>query len=483
MRDLCDSLLRRARLGAALCWLATAGGCAVGPDYHAPDVPVPERYGESTTRLATAVDLARWWTTFQDETLASLIDRAVESNLDLHLAAARVREARAARGGARAEFWPNVDATGAYTRQRASQNAFGTGSFARTDLETDLWQVGFDSTWEIDVFGGVRRSIEAANADLQASIEGHRDVLVTLLGDVAQSYVELREAQRRLAITRANLESQRETLELTRVRFNAGLVGELDVARAQALVAATSSQVPALEQQVRASIHRLSVLLGQPPSALADELGPEGPIPSGVAAVPVGLPSELLRRRPDIRRAERNAAAATARVGVATADLFPRFTLTGSYGWQSEQFDDLLESDSVFWNVGPGVRWNLLDFGRTRSAIEVQNARQEQALVQYEQAVLTALEEVENAIVAYDHEQTRRVSLASAVDSNRRAVELASELYSRGLVDFLNVQEAQRSLLIAEDQLVQSDAQVSTNLVALYKALGGGWDPDAAERD
>jgi NodT family efflux transporter outer membrane factor (OMF) lipoprotein len=465
----------------------------VGPDYQgAPDAPVPAQYGESTTRPAVSVDLTRWWTTFNDPTLDSLVQRAAESNLDLQLAAARLRESRAARGIVRADYFPPIDATGSYTRSRSSLNGFGGGggsqgnvipgfSGGSFDRDFDLYQVGFDSTWEIDVFGGVRRAVEAADAEIQASIEDTRDVLVTLLGDVARNYIELRGAQRQLAITRANLASQQETLDLTRARFNAGLVGELDVARAQALVAATSATIPRIEQREREAVHRLGVLLGREPSALSEELGQEGPIPSGVSAVPVGLPSELLRRRPDIRRAERQLAAATARIGVATSDLFPKFTLTGSIGLQSEQARDLAESDSVFWSVGPGVRWSVFNAGKVRSTIAAEGARQEQALVQYQQTVLNALEEVENAIVAYDREQTRRVSLSVAVDSNRRAVDLANQLYSRGLVDFLNVQESQRSLLIAEDQLAESDAQVSSNLVALYKALGGGWDPDAVD--
>jgi outer membrane protein, multidrug efflux system len=477
------SPIRRLRFSAlSLCSIAIAG-CSVGPDYKQPEMKLPEHYGASTTRPVG--EAVRWWSTFKDPTLDSLVARATDNNLDVRLATARIREARAQRGVEAADWWPTVDAAGSYNHQRTSNssanNDFGSGGGFAPKREFDAFQVGFDSTWEIDVFGGVRRSVEAADADLQASVEDRRDVIVTLLGDVARNYIELRGRQRQLAITRANLVSQQETLDLTRARFNAGLVGELDVARAQALVATTSSQVPALEALVRQSTHRLGVLLGQEPSALAAELGPEGPIPFGLGAIPVGLPSELLRRRADIRRAERQLAAQTARIGVATADLFPRFTLTGSLGWQSERFKDLGSDNSLFWNIGPGARWNIFDAGRIRSNIRVQDARQEQALVQYQQAVLTSLEDVENALVNYDREQSRRVALAAAVDSNRRAVELANQLYSRGLVDFLNVQESQRSLLAAEDQLAQSDTAVSSNLVAVYKALGGGWD--AVEED
>ncbi len=503
-------------------------GCTVGPDYHRPSATVPEHYGptastQPTTRVSTGpAELSRWWTTFKDPTLERLVERAADANLDLQLAMARVREARAALSGAAAAFYPTLNANGNYNRTRVSKNGFstsvggssatgtgtgtstgggtgtntgggtstgttggaGTGSNAVVTggngrSEFDLFQTGFDSTWEIDVFGGVRRAVEAADADVQSQVENQRDVFVTLLGDVARYYIQLRGYQRQLAITRDNLNSQTETLKLTETRFKAGLVTEVDVARASALVQTTESQLPALEMQVATAVHRLSVLLGREPSALADELGQEGLIPVGVGVVPIGLPSDLLRRRADIRRAERQLAAANARIGVATADLFPKFSLTGSLGLQSAKFTNLPNSGSTFYSIGPGFNWNLFDAGKIRSNIRVQNALTEEAIVQYQQTVLNSLEEVENAIVAYDREQTRRQSLAAAVGSNKRAVDLSNELYSRGLIDFLSVQESLRSLLEAEDQLVQSDTAVSSNLVALYKALGGGWDETA----
>jgi NodT family efflux transporter outer membrane factor (OMF) lipoprotein len=281
-----------------------------------------------------------------------------------------------------------------------------------------------------------------------------------------------------LAITLANLRSQQETLELTRARFNAGVVGELDVARARALVETTAAQVPLIQQNVKESIHRLAVLLGLPPAELLNELGEAAPIPTGVTELPVGLPSELLRRRPDIRRAERELAAQVALIGVATADLFPRFSLTGQFGLQSEEFSSLGNSESIFFSWGPAVRWNIFSAGRIRSNIAVQDARAEQQLVLYEQTVLNSLEEVENSLVSFQREQERRVFLSNAVDANRRAVTLANDLYVRGLTDFLAVQEAKRNLLQAEDQLALSEERVSSNLVALYKALGGGWDAE-----
>jgi NodT family efflux transporter outer membrane factor (OMF) lipoprotein len=467
------------RLPSLVLGAVAMAGCTVGPDYQPPAPVIPEVYGATTQPVAEApVELRQWWTTFDDPILDSLIERATAENLSLRLAAARVREARAVRGIARAGYYPTVDATGTYRRSRDSQNAFDQGNFGSPEAERELWEAGFDASWELDVFGGVRRDVQAATAEVQAAIEDQRDVYVTLLGDVARNYIELRGRQRRLAITLANLRSQQETLELTRARFNAGVVGELDVARARALVETTAAQVPLIQQNVKESIHRLAVLLGLPPAELLNELGEAAPIPTGVTELPVGLPSELLRRRPDIRRAERELAAQVALIGVATADLFPRFSLTGQFGLQSEEFSSLGNSESIFFSWGPAVRWNIFSAGRIRSNIAVQDARAEQQLVLYEQTVLNSLEEVENSLVSFQREQERRVFLSNAVDANRRAVTLANDLYVRGLTDFLAVQEAQRNLLQAEDQLALSEERVSSNLVALYKALGGGWDAE-----
>ncbi len=328
------------------------------------------------------------------------------------------------------------------------------------------------------MFGRVRRSVEAAEADIGAANEGRRDALVTLLSEVARNYIELRGFQRRLKIAAANVKVQQETLDLTKARFQAQLISELDVTRSDAQVATTAAQIPALETQRNQAAHRLAVLLGQHPGALLSELLPaeESAIPAGPPDLPPVLPSELLRRRPDVRRAERELAAATARAGVATADLFPRFSLTGSLGLQSEEFRDLGDYGSRFFSIGPSVSWPIFDAGRIRSNIHVQNARREQAVVRYEQSVLTALEDAENALIAYGREQQRRQSLRRAVDANRRSVEMATQLYDRGLRDFLNVLDAQRELFASEDALAQSERTISTNLVALYKAMGGGWD-------
>jgi NodT family efflux transporter outer membrane factor (OMF) lipoprotein len=453
-----------------------AGGCTVGPNYQEPQVQVPERYGQPPTTHPAAAMPAAWWTTFNDPTLNRLIDEAWQSNLDLRTAEARVREARAARGIVTADYWPDIDAVGGYSRSRSSKTIGNLGSFAAG--EQDLWQAGFDAAWEIDVFGGVRRGVQAADADIQAAVADRNDVLLTLLGEVARNYVELRGFQRQVAIAESNVKSQQETLELTRVRLNAGLGTDLAVAQTEAQVAATQSQIPAYQTLTQQSIHRLSVLTGKPPAALVAALDPIQPVPAPPPEIPAGLPSELLRRRPDIRRAERQLAAATARVGVATADLFPRFTLTGSLGVEAEKFKDLGDSDSLFWSIGPGVRFPIFNRGRLKSAVAVENARTDQVLAQYEQTVLRSLEEVENALVAYRKEFIRRESLARAVSSSQRSVQLSQQLYQRGLTDFLNVLDAQRALYLQQDLLVQSESNVSANAVALFKALGGGWEVD-----
>lgn len=473
---------------AVTCGLA---GCNVGPLYQRPVVSLPESWSEQPESgvVAQTTDVVQWWSTFGDPILNSLIERAVIANLDLRIATARVREARALRSVTAADFWPSIDVAGSYFRSRRSENlatGASTGAGGQTSSsarEGDLFQANFDANWEIDLFGRVRHAVEAAEADIAAAEESRRDVLVTLLAELARNYVELRGFQRQLAVARSNIQTQQESVELTSARYQAGLISALDVTEAEAQLATTQSQLPTLESAGRQAIHRLGVLIGRPPETLLTELEPERAIPAAPLTVVVGLPSDLLRRRPDIRRAEREIAAATARVGVATADLFPRVSLTSNIlGLQSMDIADLALASSRFWFVGPTVRWPLFDAGRIRATIEVQNAREAQTLAQYEQIVLLALEDVENALVAYAREQIRRASLAAAVDANRRAVELAQERYTKGLTDFLNVLDAQRSLYVSEDQLVQSDETVVANLIALYKAMGGGWEvaPEAA---
>lgn len=452
--------------------LAALAGCMVGPNFHPPQPNVPAAWvGPTPGAPATAADqaLAQWWTAFQDPVLVSLVERAASSNLGLKQAESRVRQARAARGVAAGGLGPALDASASLRR---SQSPGGGG---QTAPATNLYQAGFDAAWEIDIFGGVRRGVEAADADLLGSVEARRDVLVSLAAEIALNYVDLRSFQQRIEIAQRNLKVQQHTADLTRRRFEGGFVSRLDVAIADAQVATTAAQIPVLEGSARQTIYSLSVLVGREPGALVEELAASAVIPAAPPSVPVGVPSDLLRRRPDIREAEVNIHAATARIGVATADLFPKVSLSGSVGFQAGQIDSWFNGGSRFWGLGPSVTWRVFDTGRILSNVEVQKALEEQSVLAYRQTVLVALQEVENALIASTKEEEHRQSLTQAVAANRKAVDLATQLYVEGQTDFLNVLDAQRSLYASEDALAQSNATASTDLIALYKALGGGW--------
>lgn len=468
-----------------VCFLVA--GCSVGPDYRRPETAAPAVWQEAQQNGidTQASQLAEWWKEFKDPMLDGLVERAVKNNLDLRIAEARVREERASLAATSAGLWPTLDVSGSYSRNRASQNAVGSPTqgavvapIGGRQLEQNFFKTGFDSRWEIDVFGGTRRQIEAGEAILQASIEERRGVLVTLLGDVARNYIDLRGLQRRLAVAQENLRAQQDTLGLTKVRFDAGLASDFEVAQSEGEVNTTAAQIPALQSALKQAAYRLDVLLGTQPGTSWDELAKTAPIPALPPEAHVGLPADLLRRRPDIRSAERQLAAATAQVGAATADLYPRFSLLGNIGLQSVSASDWFSAQSRFWSIGPTISWPVFDAGRIRATIEIRNAQQEQALGQYEKSILTAFEDVENALVNYGNEQARYRSLLEAAAANRRAVQMANDLYIQGLVPFLNVLDAQRTLYATESDLAQSEANMASNLVALYKALGGGWETD-----
>ena len=469
-------------------------GCAVGPDYKQPEMKTPQLYSEigsatqPTSRSAaggsTRPDYQRWWETLNDPTLNRLIDRAVQGNPDLLAAEARIREARANRGIYVSGLFPDIGAQGGYTHTRTSLNSPELAGFSAQSggqtlpnslVESDMWQAGFDMTWEIDLFGGNRRAIESANYSVQAAVWDQRDVLVSMLAEVAVNYIELRGSQRELQLARDNLQSQQQTLELTRRKAEGGLVPYLDVAQQEAQVATTASVVPTREAQIRQTIHHLGILLGQDPGSLSEELSAVEPIPVGPPSVPPGLPGELLRRRPDVRRAERQLAAATAQIGVATADLFPQFSITGALGVGSQSLKNLFDYTSRMYDIAPGVTWDIFNAGKVTSNIHVQNERQAEALQTYRKAILQSLGDVDDALVAYNREQVRLQSLREAVAANQKAVDLSTELFEKGSADFLSVLDAQRSLFGAQDSMAQSEQQVSADLVALYKALGGGW--------
>jgi NodT family efflux transporter outer membrane factor (OMF) lipoprotein len=424
------------------------------------------------------VTLARWWLVFKDSQLDRLIGEAGKANHDLRLAEARVREARALAGVVGSRLLPQASVGGEYSRERLSGNSpqgrVIQGAGGR--LEGNLFSLSADMNWEIDVFGGTRRAVEAAEADVEAAEESSRLALVIVLAEVGFNYLELRGLQKELALARDHVRLEEDTLALARNRAQAGLASELDPARAEAEVEAIRSRVPILERRIEQVLDRLAVLLGKQPGELGGELRPGAPMPAAVPGIPVGLPSDLLRRRPDIRRAERELAAQTARVGEATADLFPKFFLTGAGGFQSLRVTDFLDAGSRFWSLGPSLSWPIFAGGRIRKNIEVQNARQEQAAIRYEQTVLVSLEEVENALISFGKEQEYYRSLLSAEKASRRAFDLADQQYRGGLVDFIVVLDAERRLLGAQDDLARSERALGQYLVLLYKALGGGWD-------
>jgi outer membrane protein, multidrug efflux system len=442
---------------------------------------LPAQFHSQAAGASADPAVEQWWSTFHDPQLDSLIGRAVRANLDLKMAASRLLEARAARGVARAGLLPSVETSESPQRVRGglTQGIFrpnaGSQSSLLAPFETNIFQQGFDASWEIDFFGGKRHALEAATADVAATEEARRDTLVSLLAEVARNYGELRGTERRLEIAGSNIKLQTDTLELTKVRAEAGLGTELDVERQASQLAATQAMVPALESARRMSIHRLSVLLAEEPGALAGELTESKPLPATPPVVPVGLSSDLLKRRPDVRRADAEVAAASARVGVARSDFFPKITLTGSAGRQGTSFSGLTLGAGNFFAVGPAIKLPIFTGGRLRANMEVQKQRLSQAQLAYQNTVLRSLEETENALTAYGREQERRERLQAAAQASREATQLANELYTRGLADFLTVLDAQRQQLAIEDDLVQSDTAVVTNLVALYKALGGGW--------
>jgi NodT family efflux transporter outer membrane factor (OMF) lipoprotein len=473
-----QSAFMRLTLGTML--LFEFYGCVtVGPDYVRPNNDVPAKWNSKQEASGPAKNLdvamlSRWWTTLNDPELTSLIERAVQGNTDLCEAEARVREARARRGASAADQFPSVEATASASKIRSS-SAVGGGSIQ------NQYSAGFDASWELDIFGGKRRSVEAAQADLEASEADRSGVLVSLTAEVALNYIDFRSYQARLAAAQSNLDAQEETFQITQWRLQAGLVTERDVEQAKSNLEQTRAQIPALRTNLEAAKNRLAVLLGKHPGTLHKELAEQKSIPVASIEIAVGVPADALRNRPDVRQRERKLAAQTAQIGVATADLYPKLSLTGSIGVEALTAKGLTSSDNRTWGVSLPLTWNIFDAGRIRQNIKVQNALQEQALIQYEASILSALEEVENALVAFAQEQSRREALSEADKASQNAVELAKTQYESGLVDFQVVLDAERSRLAVQDSLVQSEAAVTSNLIRLYKALGGGWAPMTPE--
>ncbi len=467
-----------AALNACLGALVFLPGCKLGPDFVRPAPPFLEAFYHDATPAEPPIEpeLTYWWTEFNDPILNGLIDQAACENLTLREAYFRVVESRALVTVARGELFPEVFGTAGYSNRRTSLNAnqFIIPPTLRNSY--DLYSAGFDSGWEIDLWGKLRRTVEAAQDELAASEAARRDVLVTLLGDVGTNYINLRVVQQRLNIARANLARQSTTADYVRERFRAGLISELDVAQAEENLHTTAAAIPPLEQQLHLALHRLSVLLGESPSSeLLARLG-IGPVPAAPTVLVVGVPADLLRRRPDVRQAEFQVAAQNARIGVAIADLYPQLTLRGTITADSRSVSTWFAPESLAYSLGPQFRWDILNFGRLRGGIRVQRSRYEQIVARYRQTVLLAVEEVENALVSHRTSGQRRQELYLAAQSASLAADLSESQYQQGLVIFQVVLDSQRRVLDLQEQIVLSEGEMSISTVRAFKAAGGGWD-------
>jgi NodT family efflux transporter outer membrane factor (OMF) lipoprotein len=445
----------------------------VGPNYSPPEMKAPATWhkkisGVTADKQSEQEILAKWWTTFNDPVLSNLMERAITGNLNLKQALNNVNQARIQRGITDTNRFPTVNGTGSVGRSYSKDlrgDFTGTNSF----------RAGLDASWELDIFGGVKRSLEAADANLQATQESYRDALVSLLAEVALNYIDVRSYQSRLQVAESNLKSQEETYNITKWRYQAGLITELDEENAAKLLEQTRSQIPSLKSGLEQAKNRIATLLGSEPGAVGSELEEYKPVPVTPKTVAVGIPVDLLRRRPDLRKAERSLAAQTARIGVAEADQYPKISLSGNIGLSALTLGKFFSTDGLSTGASSGISWPVYQAGKITKNIELQWAIQEQQLIAYKAALLTALQDVENALIAYSYEQTRRESLSKEVQFAKQAAEISRAQYSSGLIDFQSVLEAETTLLSAQDQLAQSDAQVVSDVVSLYKALGGGW--------
>jgi NodT family efflux transporter outer membrane factor (OMF) lipoprotein len=463
-------------LAVALLGSIMSGCVSVGPDYQSPEAEVPDAWHEAVRHEFAEGEpgLKTWWTLFGDETLNSLIDRASTNNLDLKTASARIEQAAALRGVSASRYWPDIVAGAGASAVQTTEARTVPGA----DREGELYQAGLTMAWELDLWGRIRRSVESADASLQAGIENYRDILVVLYADIAINYINARTLQERIRFAEENLAAQSETLQLTQNRFDSGLVPALDVSQSQLNLSRTQSLIPPLRQQLVETINRLSVLVGEMPYALQQELGEPKTIPAVQEKRAIGIPADLLRQRPDIRRAERELAAQTALIGAAKAELYPTLTLPGTLAVESNG-SDLFSGENAYYSFGPQLRWSLFNGKRIRSQVRAEEAAAKAALHTYEQTLLVALEEVEDSMAAYAHEKDRIQSLEVAATSALKSVDLVTELYKSGLTDFQNVLNMEQALLTQQDELAASRGLVSTYLVGVYKALGGGWDMSA----
>ena len=476
------NLGRNTTLALAIAVATTA--CAVGPDYVRPDTPVPTRFAQApvdATAQPTPAPGAEFWRSFDDPELTRLVEEALAANHDLRAALAHLDSARALLRETKFDLAPTITAQGSASDAR--QSADQAPGVARSDRDGRRYSVGASALWELDVFGRVRRSVEASRADTTASAADLAALQVAIVGDVARSYFELRGLQARLRVAQDNAANQQETLRLVEARLSAGRGSGFDTARARAQLEATQSRVPALEAEVAVTMHRIAVLTGRTPEALLAELQAPAPLPTLPVALDPGAPGDLLRRRPDIAAAENRLHAATARIGVATADLFPHFTLGGLIGSQAADAGNLFHRDSETRLVALGIDWSFLDVGRVRARIAAADADAAGELAHYQQAVLLALEDTEDALVRYDRTRREDDALARAARDSADAARLARVRFDAGAVDLFEVLDAERSRLQAEDASADARTRSATSLVALYKALAGGWPEHPPQRE
>lgn len=471
----------------------TLAGCVVGPNFVKPKPSVPAQWSPTAvangTEGAARVTSERaqtvaWWSTFNDATLTSLVRQSAAQNLDIKQAVLRIEEAQAQAAVVAGGLWPDVSANASWTRQRLSTSTPNGAIFGFNfpGLPPTLvnpynqYQLGLGASWTLDIFGGQRRSIEAANAQMDAAVEGARAALLSMVSDVAATYIDLRGAQLRRKVLERSLATQRDLLQLTRDRRNAGLTSDLDVENAKAEVGTTQAEVPLTDREITADINQLSELMARPPEALRAELEGAQPVPASPPVVPIGLPSDLARRRPDIRQAEANLHAATAEIGVAVANYFPQLTLTAGGGFQSEGLSQLVQTASRFGSFGPAIQLPIFEGGRLHAQVRLQKVKAKEAAVAYAQTVLTALQQVEDALAAYGDDQARVASLEMAVTASREARLLAAQRYQSGVASFIDVLDAERTEEQNDLSLADATTTVSSDLVQLYRALGGGWE-------
>jgi multidrug efflux system outer membrane protein len=467
------SLAPRSMFGG-LAVVAVLAACAVGPNYRRPDMPVDAHFANAgEPGLAPGDAVERYWTGFADPLLNNLVEDALARNKDLEVAAANLRAARAVRRVVGFDQYPTVTLAGGYTHSLDAQQQLP--GVDRRDREFDTAQGSFDGLWELDLFGRVRRNVEAARADVGASEATLRDARVSVVAEVARNYFILRGLQDQLVLTERNAGNQQSTAKLTRTRLDAGRGNELDTARAEAQWQTTLASIPTLQTSIATTTYRLSVLTGRQPRALDERLTPQAPMPALPVLNAIGTPEQLLRHRPDVRIAERRLAAATARVGVAMGDLFPKVTMVGEVGYWAPTFGDFGQSEARFFSVGPSISWAAFDLGRVSARISSAKAQTEAALAGYEGAVLNALEDAEGAMIAYGRSQSRREALRVAAAASDKAADLARKRFEGGLIDFLEVLDAERTALSAELLLSQSRTDAAVSLIAVYKALGAGW--------